>query len=71
MTSPITGYRTLSDAEIAAMNEGKALAVQVGAFIDKLAADPANDPRWISIGKTQLQQGFMAVLRGIAKPTTF
>lgn len=70
-TPPITGYRTLTEAEIAAMNEGKALAVQVGAFIDKLMADPATDKRWVSIGKTQLQQGFMATLRGIAQPTTF
>lgn len=29
------------------------------------------DQRWISIGATQLQQGFMAVIRGIAQPTTF
>ena len=29
------------------------------------------DQRWISIGATELQQGFMAVIRGIAQPTTF
>jgi|SoimicmetaTmtHMA_FD_contig_31_13559703_length_941_multi_3_in_0_out_0_2 hypothetical protein len=29
------------------------------------------DQRWVSIGATQLQQGFMAVIRGIAQPTTF
>ena len=29
------------------------------------------DQRWISIGATDLQRGFMAVIRGIAKPTTF
>ncbi len=33
--------------------------------------DPSLDQRWISIGATQLQQGFMAVIRGIAQPTTF
>lgn len=85
----ITGYRQLSEAEVALMNEGKALAEQVGAYINKLrgalteedaAADiagtprpvrPTLDQRWISIGATQLQQGFMAVIRGIAQPTTF
>lgn len=29
------------------------------------------DQRWISLGTTQLQLGFMAVIRGIAQPTTF
>lgn len=29
------------------------------------------DQRWVSIGATHLQEGFMAVMRAIAKPTTF
>lgn len=29
------------------------------------------DQRWISIGSTDLQRGFMAAMRGIAQPTTF
>lgn len=78
----ITGYRQLSAEEAALMNEGKALAEQCGAFIDKLRSHVPDctkgippgstlDQRWISIGATQLQQGFMAVIRGIAQPTTF
>jgi hypothetical protein len=78
MTQPkITGYRQLSPEEAELMNEGKALAQQVGDYIAKLRAiEPTVshsglDQRWISIGSTQLQQGFMAVIRGIAQPTTF
>lgn len=93
MQPKITGYRQLSQAEVALMNEGKALAEQVGAYIEKLRQHPATaadgiprihetlagepthipslDQRWISIGATQLQQGFMAVIRGIAQPSTF
>lgn len=83
----ITGYRQLSETEVALMNEGKALAEQCGAYIAKLRAhgnttsnhtlgghngdDPKLDQRWISIGATDLQRGFMAVIRGIAQPTTF
>lgn len=79
----ITGYRQLSEAEVALMNEGKALAEQCGAYIAKLRNDGnagpiddksvglALDQRWISIGATDLQRGFMAVIRGIAQPTTF
>ncbi len=89
----ITGYRQLSEEEVALMNEGNALAEQVGEYIAKLRNHPATaadgipriheaynsqqkylhslDQRWISIGATQLQQGFMAVIRGIAQPSTF
>lgn len=76
----ITGYRDLSQEEIDAMNECKALAEQCGALIDKLReVDELKargelttfDQRWVSIGATHLQEGFMAVIRGIAQPTTF
>ena len=81
----ITGYRQLTEAEVALMNEGKALAEQCGDYIAKLRQHPdvtrnpipdepgvvRLDQRWISIGATDLQRGFMAVIRGIAQPTTF
>lgn len=80
----ITGYRQLSEAEVALMNEGKALASACGDYIAKLRTysdvsrktdvtqlTPPLDQRWISIGATDLQRGFMAVIRGIAQPTTF
>ncbi len=75
----ITGYRQLTEAEVALMNEGKALAERCGEYIAKLrtyveregSPDPVLDQRWISIGATDLQRGFMAVIRGIAQPTTF
>lgn len=78
----ITGYRQLSAEEVALMNEGKALAEKCGEYIERLRSypaagkpngtgDPALDQRWISIGATDLQRGFMAVIRGIAQPTTF
>jgi len=74
----IKGYRELTKAEIDLVNEGKALADQCGAYIEKLralngsATSPLSlDQRWISIGATDLQRGFMAVIRGIAQPTTF
>ena len=80
MTQPrITGYRQLSEAEVALMNEGKALAEACGAYVERLRMHrPAHGPlettkyqRWISIGATDLQRGFMAIMRGIEQPTTF
>lgn len=38
---------------------------------DNAPARPSLDQRWVSIGATDLQRGFMAVIRGIAQPTTF
>lgn len=70
--SGITGYRQLTAEEIALVNEGKALAEQVGAFMAKLQAQgTALDQRAIALGKTNLQQGFMWATRGITQPTTF
>jgi len=67
----IKGYRDLTSEEIASMNECKAMAVQVGALCEKIKAIPGVDQRWVSIGVTDLQKGFMALIRGVAKPETF
>lgn len=73
----IKGYRDLTQEEIDLMNEAKELSVKVGELVFKLAASDAVptedgiDQRWLAIGKTHLQQGFMAVIRSIARPTTF
>lgn len=65
----ITGYRDLSQAEIDAMNRIKALANEVGATLDGLPEGV--DGRWVAIARTQLQQGFMAAVRAVARPESF
>ena len=67
----IKGYRDLSQEEIDLMNEAKSLAVQVGDLVAKIQATPLTDKRWASIGQTDLQKGFMSLIRAVAKPTTF
>ena len=67
----ITGYRDLSQEEINLMNEAKTLSVKVGDLVDKLQAMDDLDQRWVATGKTDLQKGFMSIIRGIAQPTTF
>ncbi len=67
----IKGYRELSQNELDMINEGKELAEQVGAWVNKLENKLGIDTRWLRIGATDLQKGFMAVTRSIAKPTTF
>lgn len=69
----IKGYRELSEDEIAAMNQVKQRAAELSDLLESLAGDEVLDvdKRWLAIGKTQLQQGFMAVTRAIAKPAFF
>jgi hypothetical protein len=67
----IEGYRDLSKDEIDMMNEGKAIANIVGEWIDRLQSHDETDKRWVSVAKTDLQKGFMAAIRAVAKPTTF
>ncbi len=70
----ITGYRDLSQEEINAMNHIKAHAESCRDLIAQLREMPGGveaDRRWLAIGETHLQQGFMALTRAVAKPTTF
>lgn len=68
----ITGYRNLSDEEIALMNAIKEHGNRVGELVEALAKNKTGyDQRWVNIGKTHLQQGFMALSRAVAKPTSF
>lgn len=67
----IKGYRDLDQIEINNMNEVKALAEKVGEMIDTMERNGTGDARWRAIAKTDLQKGFMSLVRSIAQPTTF
>lgn len=67
----IKGYRELNEGEIAAMNAVKEKAAEVGLLIEEMESNPDLDPRWIEIAKSDLQKGFMAATRSIAKPGFF
>lgn len=67
----IKGYRELTDPEISVMNDIKAQGEQLGALVATLKQMPELDQRWVSIGATDLQTGLMALVRAVAKPTTF
>ena len=67
----IKGYRDLSQEEIDSMNKCKALSEEVGALVQEIMDNSATDKRWASIAKTDLQKGFMSLIRSVARPTTF
>lgn len=59
----------------------KALVAETGAHLDKQFNDAslgdkdrlgeATPHRWLSIARTDLQTGYMALVRAVAQPTTF
>ena len=67
----IKGYRELSDSEISMINSIKEEACAVSVLVENLRSLPGVDQRWVSIAKTDLQTGFMALTRAVAQPTTF
>jgi hypothetical protein len=67
----IKGYRDLTPEEIGLMNDIKAKAEEVGALVERVAQLAETDKRWVAVGKTDLQKGFMALTRAVARPETF
>lgn len=66
--TPIAGYTTPSEDNIALVNEFKALEASLGVLYRK-AAFAGADSRMLAIGKTQAQDAFMWLNRSIFKPT--
>ena len=67
----IKGYRDLTPEEISHMNFIKTNAEAVGNTIENLEQIDSIDKRWLCIAKTDLQKGFMALVRSVAKPESF
>lgn len=67
----IKGYRELSQEEIDLMNEIKEAGAGLGNLIEKLEVSGKLDGRWLAIARTDLQKGFMALTRAVAKPEFF
>ncbi len=68
----ITGYRELTATEIHTINEINRVAKSCNTLILHLQqTNPNIDTRWVAIGKTNLQTGFMALTRAIAQPESF
>ena len=67
----ISGYRELTEHEIALMNQIKKQGEALDDLVEQLRTTTGLDQRWVSIGATDLQKGLMALTRGVAQPTTF
>ncbi len=65
---PVAGYKSQSTEAVELVNANKVMEELVLRCLDDLAEMPGVDKRWLAIGRTQIEQGFMAVNRSIFKP---
>lgn len=68
--SPIKGYTDQNKDAVDAVNNNKRLEEEVLVRIEALSGDYVLgcDQRWLSIAKTHIEEGFMAMNRAIFKP---
>lgn len=65
---PVAGYKPQSDDKVAAVNINKQIEERALRRLDELRTDPNVDQRWLAIGRTGLEQAFMAINRAIFQP---
>jgi hypothetical protein len=65
---PIQGYNSLTQPAIDLINIVQRSEQSVLTIIRDLADDADVDPRWLAIGRADIEKGFMAVRRSITCP---
>lgn len=65
---PVAGYTAQSDDKVLTVNENKQLEETVLKRLDALKENPDIDQRWLTIGRTHIEEAFMAVNRAVFKP---
>ena len=65
---PVSGYRPQSDAAVAVVNTMKQFEERILRLLDVMAMEAEIDKRWLAIGRTAIEQGFMAVNRSVFRP---
>lgn len=65
---PVAGYQPQSDEAVANVNTMKCAEEIILRALDDLAGCDKIDKRWLAIGRTAIEQGFMAVNRSVFRP---
>lgn len=65
---PVEGYKPQSDIKVATVNINKQLEEQLLRRLDELRTDNSVDQRWLAIGRTGIEQAFMAINRAVFQP---
>lgn len=65
---PVSGYKSQSQDAVDTVNGFKRDEERILRKLDALIDRPDIDSRWLAIGRTQLEQAFMAINRSVFKP---
>lgn len=65
---PVAGYTTQPSSNVDRVNLHKRMEEEMLRQLDYLASTGECDGRWLAIGRTQIEQGFMAINRAVFKP---
>ena len=65
---PVEGYRPQPFDNIEKVNANKRHEEEILRVLDAFKNDPDIDQRWLAIGRTSIEQAFMAINRAIFKP---
>jgi len=66
---PVSGYRAQSQASVDLVNEMKCAEEAMLRKLDEMKESAEIDQRWLAIGRTSLEQAFMAINRSVFKPS--
>ncbi|HKS46365.1 MAG TPA: hypothetical protein VJT49_14890 [Amycolatopsis sp.] len=66
----VQGYRTHTQDEIDLVNQVKAVESQVAQLWKEIQQRPGTDKRMAAIARTNIEDGFMWLVRSIFKPDT-
>lgn len=65
---PVAGYKPQSDDKVQTVNAFKQDEERIMRKLDALKDSATIDGRWLAIGRTQLEQAFMAINRAVFQP---
>ena len=66
---PVHGYQAQTGEKVYEVNFNKTLEEEVLRRLDTLKLLSYIDQRWLAIGRTHIEEGFMAINRSIFQPT--
>lgn len=65
---PVAGYAPQSSRNVGLVNDNKVLEEQVLRQLDHLFSVEGLDKRWLSVARTHVEEGFMAMNRAVFQP---
>ena len=66
---PVPGYVPQSQFNVDTVATNKRMEETLLQVLDGLATLPDVDKRWLAIGRTHIEEGFMAINRSVFKPS--